>query len=195
MSTQPTAFLTPEQYLEIERRAEHKSEYYRGEMFAMSGAQRAHNTIVANIIGSFHLQLRSGPCQVFPSDMRVKVADTGLYTYPDTTVVCGEPKFADGNFDVLLNPVVLVEVLSPSTERSDRVFKLKLYQTIGSLQHCLLIASEYRQVDLYSRQPDGSWTHMIATKPEESVELLSVKCRLALSDLYERVEVLKNRQS
>src|SRR5882672_10426527 len=185
MSTQPTIFLTPEQYLEIERRAEYKSEYYRGEMFAMAGAQVAHNSIVANIIASLHPQVRSGPCQVFPSDMRVKVADTGLYTYPDAIVVCGEAKFADGNFDVLLNPVVLIEVLSPSTERADRVFKLKLYQTIESLRHYILIASEYMQVDLHTRQPDGSWTHLTASQPGDVVELQAVKCSLTLADLYE----------
>ena len=94
MSTQPKTFLTPEQYLEIERKAEYKSEYYRGEMFAMAGASLAHNTLVANLIGEFHGKLRAGPCRVLPSDMRVRVTSTGLYTYPDVVVVCGDEQAA-----------------------------------------------------------------------------------------------------
>ena len=191
MSTQAKPFLTPEQYLEIERQAEHKSEYYRGEMFAMAGVQRAHNSIVVNVIGELHRQLRSGPCELYPSDMRVKVSDSGLYTYPDSIIV-GNPKFVDDNFEVLLNPVVLIEVLSPSTERYDRVFKSKLYQTIESLEYYLLIASEYMQVDLYSRQPDRGWLQFTTSQPDGVVNLPSVGCCLKLADLYERVEFRQN---
>ncbi|HXK03033.1 MAG TPA: Uma2 family endonuclease, partial [Verrucomicrobiae bacterium] len=120
MSTQAKNYLTPEQYLEIERKAEVKSEYYQGEMFAMSGASLSHNVILANAIRELGQQLRSKPCSVLPSDMRVFIQATGLYTYPDAVVVCGEPKLQDKHFDTLLNPAVILEVLSPSTEAYDR---------------------------------------------------------------------------
>src|SRR4051794_26838146 len=111
MATNTKPYLTPEQYLEIERKAEFKSEYYQGEMFATGGARWTHNRLVANLIASLHQQLRAGPCQTLPSDMRVQVDATGLYTYPDVIVVCGEPKFLDENRDTLLNPRLIVEVL------------------------------------------------------------------------------------
>src|ERR1039458_9541192 len=101
MATQPKTYLTPEQYLEIERKAEFKSEYYQGEMFAMSGAGWTHNRLVANLIGILHQQLRSRPCQTLPSDMRVGETATGLYTSPDVAPVCGEPQFLDENRDTL----------------------------------------------------------------------------------------------
>src|SRR5438874_2019486 len=120
MSTLSNHLLTPEEYLEIERQAEYKSEYYQGEMFAMSGATWPRNIIVANIIARLNDQLRSRPCTVCPSDMRVRVNATGLYTYPDVLVVCGEPKFVDDRRDTLLDPTLVIEVLSPSTEAYDR---------------------------------------------------------------------------
>ena len=187
MSTQPKSFLTPEQYLEIERKAAYKSEYYRGEMFAMSGARLAHNLIVANLISQAVPQLRSGPCSILPSDMRVQVTSTGLYTYPDASVVCGQAKLADGQMDTLLNPAVLFEVLSPSTEAYDRGAKFKHYQTIASLKQYVLIASDYTQVDLYTRQPDDSWLFRTASYPDDIVELQSIDCRLKLADLYEKI--------
>lgn len=189
MSTQPKPFLTPEQYLEIERKAEYKSEYYRGEMFVMAGAREAHNLIVANVIGELRQQVRSSPCRTYPSDMRVQVGGTGLYTYPDAVVVCNQPKFADGNSDILLNPVVLVEVLSPSTEAYDRGFKFTQYQSIESLKAYVLIASTYMRVDLFIPQSDGSWRLTTAGQAEDVVELQSIGCRLRLADLYEKVEL------
>src|SRR5208283_3813720 len=127
MSTQSKTFLTPEQYLEIERKAEFKSEYYQGEMFAMSGARFAHIGIVANAVASLHQQLRGGPCRPLSNDMRVRVTPTGLYTYPDVVIVCGEPQFLDSTFDTLLNPSVIIEVLSESTEVYDRTRKFEQY--------------------------------------------------------------------
>jgi Uma2 family endonuclease len=116
VSTQPKTFLTLEQYLEIERKAEFKSEYYRGEMFAMARASWAHNLLVAHLLRDIGQQLRGKPCEVYPSDMRVRVSSTGLYTYPDVVAVCGEPRLLDNQFDTLLNPHLIAEVLSPSTE-------------------------------------------------------------------------------
>jgi Uma2 family endonuclease len=189
MSTLPKAFLTPEQYLEIERSAERRSEYYRGEMFAMAGAGLAHNVLVANLVAGLHAQLRSRPCRVLPSDMRVLVAATGLYTYPDATVVCGEPQFTDQRFDTLTNPNLIVEVLSPSTEAYDRGRKFEQYGAIASLQEYLLVASDRVHVDLYTRQADGRWLLTSANRLEGKLELESVNCRVALAELYEKVDL------
>jgi Uma2 family endonuclease len=187
MSTNPKTLLTPEEYIEIERRAERKSEYFRGEMFAMSGASREHNLLVVNMVAALHSQLRSGPCEVYPSHMRIRVADTGLYTYPDVIVTCGEPRFLDRELDTLVNPAVIFEVLSPSTEAYDRGRKFEYYEALGSLQHYVLVASDRLHVDLFTRQPDGSWMRRSYGRPEDSLSLDSIGCRLLLSDLYEKV--------
>src|SRR5579872_2476540 len=129
MSTPPKSHLTPEQYLEIERKADFRSEYYHGEMFAMAGAQREHILITGNAVTALHQQLRNRPCEAYSTEMRVKVASTGLYTYPDVVVVCGKPEFLDSEVDTLLNPTLIVEVLSKSTEAYDRGLKFKLYRT------------------------------------------------------------------
>lgn len=189
MSTQPKTFLTPEQYLEIERRAEYKSEYYNGEMFAMAGAKQAHNLLVGNLVAGLHSQLRSRPCQVYPSDMRVRVKPTGLYTYPDVIAVCVEPRFLDDQKDTLLNPGLLVEVLSPSTEAYDRGRKFEQYKSIESLREYLLVASDRVHADLYTRQADGRWLLTSADNMEDSLTLESVGVRLTLADLYEKVDL------
>ena len=189
MSTQPKTYLTPEQYLEIERRAEYKSEYYQGEMFAMSGATREHNLIVASIVASLYSQLRSSPCETYPSDMRVHVRDTGLYTYPDVVIACQEPRFLDGQLDTLVNPTLLVEILSPSTEAYDRGRKFDHYQSIESLRQYLLVASDRIHADLYTRQPDGGWLLTSADGPAGTLALASVNCQIALADVYEKVDL------
>jgi len=133
MSQQLISHVNPEEYLRLERQAEYKSEYLNGEIFAMSGASREHNLIAGNIVAELNQQLRAKPCEVYPSDMRLKVTATGLYTYPDVMVVCGEPKFEDKYVDTLLNPTLIVEVLSQSTERYDRIAKTSYYRTLDSL--------------------------------------------------------------
>jgi len=189
MSTLSKSFLTPEQYLEIERKADFKSEYYQGEMFAMAGAREAHNRLVWNLVANLGAQLRSGRCTGYPSDMRVLVSATGLYTYPDAIVVCGEPKFLDDRRDTLLNPTLIVEVLSPSTEAYDRGRKFKHYRSLESLQEYLLVSSDRVQAELYRRQPDGTWLLTAADSPADTLTLSSIDCRLLLSDLYENVDL------
>ncbi len=189
MSTNPRTFLTPEQYLEIERKAEFKSEYYQGEMFAMAGAKEAHNLLVTNLVAGLHQQLRSGPCRVYSNDMRVRVSATGLYTYPDVTVVCGERQFLDDQRDTLLNPNLLVEVLSASTEAYDRGRKFDQYQTIESFSEYLLVSSDRVHVDLFTRQPDGRWLLTSAGRLEDVLDLQSIGCRLSLGDLYENIDL------
>jgi Uma2 family endonuclease len=189
VSTQPKTFLTPEEYLEIERKAEFKSEYCDGKMFAMAGAGEDHNLLVVNLIVGLHDQLQSRPCRVYPSDMRVRVRATGLYTYPDVVVVCGAPQFLDEQRDTLLNPTLLIEVLSPSTEAYDRGRKFEYYRLIESLHEYLLVASDRVHAELYTRQPDGRWLFASADRLEDSIDLQSVGCRLALADLYERIDL------
>jgi Uma2 family endonuclease len=188
MSTLPKTYLTPERYIEIERAAEYKSEYYQGEMFAMAGAKWNHNLIVAHLISQLDQQLRSRPCSVTPSDMRVRVSATGLYTYPDVAVVCGEPQFLDGHRDTLLNPTLIIEVLSPSTEAYDRGLKFENYRSIETLRQYLLVSSDRIHADLYTRQPDGGWLLTSADGPAGTLSLASVNCQVALADVYEKVD-------
>jgi len=190
VSTQPKTFITPEQYLEIERKAEYKSEYYRGEMFAMAGAQEGHNVAAGNVHTTLNLQFRGRPCRVYTSDMRIHIPATGLYTYPDIAAVCGERKFQDGRvLDTLLNPTLIVEVLSPSTEAYDRGRKFEHYQSIDSLRQYLLVSSDRIRADLFTRQSDNLWTLVSASRLEDTLDLESIGCRLALTDVYENVDL------
>ncbi len=188
MSTQPKPFITPEQYLEIERAAEFKSEYFAGEMFAMAGAVRTHNLLAINAAREISTQLRKRSYEAYAADMRVLVPATGLYTYPDLVAVCGERKVLDSKQDTLLNPNLIVEVLSPTTEAYDRGRKFEHYRSIESLREYLLVASDRIHADLFVRQPDGRWLLTSAGTLEDSLELQSVDCRLNLADLYEKVE-------
>jgi Uma2 family endonuclease len=188
MSTLPKSYITPEQYLEIDRQAERKSEYYDGEMFAMAGAAEAHNLIVTNLIATLYSQLRSKPCRIYPSDLRVRINPTGRYAYPDVTVVCGDSQFLDDRRDTLLNPTAIIEVLSPSTASFDRGFKFDAYTAVPSLREYVLIASDCPSVEVFSRQADGRWLLAKTVRREEDITLESVGCRLALADIYENVE-------
>ncbi|HLK65889.1 MAG TPA: Uma2 family endonuclease [Bryobacteraceae bacterium] len=191
MSTHPKNYITPEQYLEIERKAEYESEYCAGEMFAMAVAKFPHNLIKMNAAMHLAWQLRPLPCRVCSSDQRVLIAPTGLYTYPDIIVVCGEPKFLDGQLDTLLNPTLIAEVLSPSTEDFDRGRKFGHYRAIESLKVYLMISSESVGAELFARQSDGKWKLMAESdRLEDTIELESVACRLKLADLYEKVELI-----
>lgn len=187
MSSQPKPYLTPEQYLEKERKAEAKSEYYQGGMFAMSGASLAHVRICMDVSTALNIQLKGSKCEVLGSDMRLKVTHTGLFTYPDVTV-CEEPRLLDNQLDTLLNPVVLIEVLSPSTERYDRMRKFDHYRTIEALREYLLIASDEPALDLFTRDPSGQWLFSSARGIADSIGIPTLQIRLALSDVYQRVK-------
>jgi Uma2 family endonuclease len=188
MSTLPKSFVTPEQYLEIDRAAERKSEYFDGEMYAMAGASTAHNIIVWNLIVSLGPQLNGRPCQGFPSDARVCIDRKSRYAYPDVSVVCGQPEFLDGRLDILLNPTLVVEVLSPSTESFDRDFKFDAYMAISSLREYVLVSSLRRSIEVFSRQADGKWTVAKAFRDEDSVELESIGCRLNVAEVYRKLD-------
>ncbi|MCY2988676.1 MAG: Uma2 family endonuclease [Planctomycetota bacterium] len=187
MSAVPTPYLTPQEYLVRERRAETKSEYLRGEVFAMSGASREHNLIAANTARQLGNQLRDRKCEVYQSDMRVKVGPTGLYTYPDVTVVCGAPEFEDAEVDTLLNPKVLVEVLSPSTADYDRGRKFTHYRRLPSLQEYVLISQDRPLVEHYVRQGRDEWLLTEQSSLEGILVLPSIQCQLPLSEIYLKV--------
>ncbi|MHB2018389.1 MAG: Uma2 family endonuclease [Candidatus Xenobia bacterium] len=180
--------LTPEEYLAIDRRAEQKSEYFAGRMFAMGGASRQHVDIVANVTRELGTQFKGRPCHVYPSDMRVKVSQTGLYTYPDASAVC-EPAFEDAKGDTLLNPMVVFEVLSPSTEAYDRGDKAAHYRRCASVQEYVLISQDRVRVEHFARQRDGSWRLTEQTALTDLLELTSIACTLPLAEIYDKVDL------
>lgn len=187
MSTVPKRYLTPEEYLHRERKAEFRSEYFRGETFAMAGASANHNLIVLNSGASLRDQLKKKPCRVYPSDLKLRIEATGLYTYPDLSVVCGEPQLESDAGDVLLNPVVLVEVLSDSTEAYDRGKKFEHYRTIPSLRHYVLIAQDRHSIDCFTRSADGSWNLTSCQGLDGKVMLDAIDGELAGAEVYDKV--------
>ncbi|MDQ3133039.1 MAG: Uma2 family endonuclease [Acidobacteriota bacterium] len=180
--------LTPEEYLEFERKSEIKHEYFDGEIFAMSGAKRNHNKITTNLSGLVWQHLKSKNCENYSSNMRVFVPETGLYTYPDLVVVCGEPKFKDDVFDTLLNPVLLIEVLSDSTEGYDRGKKFQHYRSIESLQEYVLVAHDEARIEKYVKRGDGFWFFTEAVGVESEIEFASIECRIALGEVYDKID-------
>jgi Uma2 family endonuclease len=187
MSQQIVPYISPEEYLRLERQSEYKSEYVNGEIFAMTGASRKHNLAAGNIFRELSQQLKSRQCEAYVGDMRVKVTATGLYTYPDVVVVCGEPKFEDKYVDTLLNPTLLVEVLSPSTERYDRIAKSSYYRTLDSSAEHLLVAQDEVRLEQYVKQSNGQWLLFESSSLDNVVELQSIGCSLALGDVYDKV--------
>jgi Uma2 family endonuclease len=187
MSTAAHPRITPEEYLALERKAQHRSEYVNGRIYAMTGASRSHNRIVLNLGAGLHAQLRGGPCEAFVTDMRVKVSSTGLYTYPDVVGVCGEPRFEDAQLDTLLSPTVILEVLSESTEGYDRGEKFAHYRRLESLREYVLVAQDRLRVEHFAR--DGErWVMTEVSGAEGILELPAIGCRVALREAYERVE-------
>ena len=189
MSSAPKTLLTAEEYLQRDRKADFKSEFLRGEMFAMAGASAKHNMLVSNSIVSLGSQLKQRPCRVYPSDMRLKVQATGLFTYPDLSVVCGDPEFEYDKGDVLVNPDVIVEVLSESTEAYDRGKKFEHYRQIPSLKEYVLIAQDRVSVEVFSRTGADEWTLRAAQDLRASMALDSIESSLSLAELYDKVEL------
>jgi Uma2 family endonuclease len=187
MAVHSKPYLSPAQYLAIERAAEERSEYLDGEMVAMTGGSRNHVLIVGNLVRELGSQLRDRPCEVYPTDLRVQVAQTGLYTYPDVTVVCGEPRFEDEQLDTLLNPTVILEVLSPTTESYDRGRKFEHYRTLGSLLEYLLVSQSQPRIERFLRQGEGAWLFSDAAGLEAVLTLPSIGCELALAEVYAKV--------
>lgn len=186
MATEPTRHLSIAEYLALERASETKHEYLDGEMFAMTGASRNHNLVSGNAFASFHSQLKGRRCEAYHGDMRVRTGDN-LFTYPDVVVVCGPPQFDDTELDTLLNPTLLIEVLSKSTESYDRGAKLIHYRTTPSLTEILLIAQDRAHIERWERQADSQWLVEDIDDIGRTLDLPSIGCTLALSDVYDRV--------
>jgi Uma2 family endonuclease len=178
--------LSPEEYLAMERSAEQRHEYADGEVFAMAGGTREHNLTTGNIHGELRLALIDRPCEVYNSDMKVQIAATDRYVYPDVAVACGEPKFEDETRDTLLNPVVIVEVLSDSTEAYDRGDKFAQYQMIPSLRDYVLASQKAVRIEHFRRLPDGTWL-LRNLGPGERLVLESVGCEIAVDRAYLKV--------
>ena len=188
MSALPKRFFTQEEYALLEERAEHKSQYVAGEIFAMAGVQPWHDDIVRNLTIRLGLRFQGRPCRTHSADVKVRAKAGDLWTYPDLSVVCGERKYdTSANPHSLLNPQAIFEVLSPTTEAFDRGDKFTRYQTIESLTDYVLVASERIGVQHYARQTTGGWLYRELNAPEDRLKLGSVEVELPLSEIYEGV--------
>ena len=191
-TTAAQTYLTSEEYLAWERKSDTKHEYLRGEIIAMSGASYQHTLITMNISGELYIQLKGRACTVHTNDMRVRTSPDTSYFYPDILVVCDEPRFEDNAFDTLLNPIVLIEVLSPSTETYDRADKFKHYQQLTSLREYIFVSQNEVRVEHY-RQQETQWTPTEFRSLEDILSLTSIDCELSLSDIYGQVNFHENR--
>ncbi len=179
-------FYSSEEYLKMERKSKNKNEYINGKILAMSGASRNHNLIAGNVFREISIQLKDKPCEVYISDMRVKVSFTGLYTYPDITAVCEEIRFDDEHNDTLINPSVIIEVLSPSTEAYDRGEKFTHYRRLDSLRHYILVSQNKLLIEHYVRQ-NQQWTLFESDKLNDIITISTINCQLSLQEIYSKV--------
>ena len=180
--------ISPAEYLELERVSSIRHEYYGGTIYARFGGTQAYSLIASNVVGELRQRLRGGPCQSHGSDLRIKVEASGLYTYADAVVMCNAPRFEDHEKDVLLNPVLIAEVLSPSTEKYDRGLKFEHYRKIDALRCYLLISQDRPHVDLFNRADDGKWVLLEASGLESTLSLPAIGIELPFSEIYLCVE-------
>lgn len=183
MSAQPPARLTPEQYLEIDRAAQTRSEFYDGIMYAMSGGTLVHALVTTNLCTELQNALR-GRCLVTASNLRIRVDASGLYTYPDVAVICGKPQHPDNRKDTLLNPAILIEVLSPSTEAYDRGFKATQFRQIESLEEYALVSQNEPRVEIFRRQTGGHWLFTEFAGLDATCRFDSVEAGIPMSEIY-----------
>ena len=187
MIAEQRRLITPEAYLIMERTALEKSEYYQGEIVPMAGASKQHNRIKENISGEIYMALRDTNCQSFSSDMRVHLPETGLFAYPDIVIVCGEPQLMSDEFDNLLNPTVLIEVLSDGTEDYDRGRKFQRYRKIPAFQEYILVNSQVVDVEVWRKNDLGMWTLAEqASTPADSFIINTIKLSISIQKVYDR---------
>jgi Uma2 family endonuclease len=189
MAQPAVKYYAQEEYLAFERESAEKHEYYKGEIFNISGASYEHNVIEDNLRGALHTFLKGKPCRSLGSNLRVHANKNTLYTYPDALIVCGEPEFLDNTFDTLLNPSVLFEILSSSTTNYDKGVKFELYRDIESLKEYITISSMKLHVELYQRNADGSWTLTEYKSENDSFVIRTIEMKLGLKELYEGVKL------
>jgi Uma2 family endonuclease len=185
-----THHLSETEYLERERRAEFKSEFFAGEVFAMAGGSAPHSLIAANFVKRLGTELEARPCVVYTADLRIKIEATGLQTYPDCTVVCGPQQFLDDVRDALLNPNLIVEVLSDSTEAYDRGRKFEHYRQILTLREYVLASQKEPRVEVFVRRDDGQWLWREAAGLDATLELPALQVKLPLREIYAKVEFI-----
>lgn len=178
-------YVSPEEYLQMERVSDKKHEYYNGEVFAMSGASWEHNVIVKNVNTLILPSLKGKSCNMFGSDLRIHIPENSLYTYPDFSIVCGQPETTDKNKDTIIKPYAIIEVLSKSTRDYDRGTKFSLYRTIQTLKEYILIESESVSVELFIRNPDNTWTLSEFKRLSDNIFISTIKITLQLRDIYE----------
>ncbi len=177
-----------DEYLIREPQADYKHEYRNGRMVAMSGASEAHNLIAVNLVVALATRLKNGPCRVFASDMRVKVVAAHFYTYPDISVVCGESQFDKRDKQALVNPRLIAEILSNSTEQYDRGQKFDYYKQLASLEEYVLVAQDRMEVECYRRDL-GRWTHRRFTREDAIIALPSVECEISIGEIYDKINL------
>jgi Uma2 family endonuclease len=182
--------MTPAEYLEFERTSETKHEYFDGEVFAMAGAKPNHNLINANLISELRNRIVAdeSTCRVYPSDQRIKIEAIEKYTYPDLSIACGNIEFDDDSIPSLLNPVVVIEILSESTEAYDRGKKFTHYRLIPSLREYVLVSQDHCQVETYMRRDVGRWIYSSSESLEDKIKIESVDCEISLSEIYRWIE-------
>ncbi|MBF0468003.1 MAG: Uma2 family endonuclease [Desulfamplus sp.] len=181
--------MTQEEYLEFEKTSEERHEYFNGEIFAMVGASLNHNQISMNLGRELGVQLKDSPCRPFSNDLRVKIQHIDKYTYPDVVIVCGNIELEkSGGMETLLNPVVIIEILSDSTELYDRGTKFHHYRLLPSLREYILVSQHSCLVEKYARSDGGQWIYTSYEEMDRIMAIESVKCELILSDIYYRVE-------
>ena len=184
MGAQELIYVSPQKYLDTERLALDKHEYFEGEVFAMSGASIVHNVLFKNTYIDLGIKLKGKKCQPYGSDLRIHIPKNSLYTYPDISIICDEIETTDDKFDTITNPSVLFEILSPSTQKYDRIEKFDLYREIDSLKEYIMINSEKILVLQYIRNPDNSWLMMEYKSLDTSFTIQTVAVELKLSDIY-----------
>jgi Uma2 family endonuclease len=184
---EPASLYTETEYLEYDLHSDHKNEYFNGQIYAMAGASEKHNVISMNISISIGLQLRNKPCQVYAGDMRIKVKSTGLFAYPDLLVVCSEKLFSGEKPDTLLNPIVIIEILSDSTESMDRGAKFSHYRQIPSLREYVLVSQNLQKIEKYHLNASSKWELEETTEENTQIELHSIDCILKLEEVYDKI--------
>jgi Uma2 family endonuclease len=187
MRFQPTLYFTPEEYLILSRRATYKSEYIDGGIFAVVNESKAHHLIVGNLFTALHKQLKKRPAFIYALNMSVQVNPSGLQTYPDIVVTGDDEAFVDAYQDTLLNPIVIIEVISDSTEMYDRGFKFKWYCQVDSLKEYFLIAQDKYLIEQAVRQADNEWLWTKKNNQKEIIFISSIDCQITLAEVYQKV--------
>lgn len=189
MSTARKLKLTEAEYLAQENASEFRSEFYDGEVFAMTGGTPKHNRIKENLAGEIYAKLKGGKCQSFSSDQRVKVRESNFIAYPDIVIVCGEPKFDDTDANSMVNPQSIIEVLSPSTQGRDRVFKLREYRRIPTLKEYLLISQTEALIEHFVQIAPDDWRHKFFQGRDGEFTFASLPITIARSDIFAGVDI------